>query len=274
MCSHGIGRLRVTTILCFLVVLFLSMLGCRDNGVSSASPISLSTPTSNFSAPRVAVPTLTVTPSLTLGTDAIALCRPVQAGTITGHVTQAGKSVPDGVYVGMNLNGGPHPSSQVSNGIYKMPLLARDCPDGIHWVDFSLWVGHFARAIQPNKPEMQIDIDLPRSEQIVITSVPMCVLDFGRVEGKVRLNGVPAADGTPIVAARVGKGTRFPLADPDLDQVTQKAFTKDGKYMVTSIGTVCDDDTKSYLSFTLFVPGASIVVTPTQEIHVQDIIAP
>lgn len=271
--SHNRIRMRNFHLALYLfILLYLSACGQAQNTTPVPSATPLQSPT--VLSPSVAVPSQTATRTPTAETVIDSQCKPVQAGTLTGNVTQAGKPIPNGVYVGADLEGGPNPNTWIKNGSFEMPLLARQCADGTHWVDFFLWIDHFGVAVQPDKPNMQLDIEVPPTEQITVVPGPTCPLVFGQVEGQVQVKGRPAADGTSVTARRVGQGTSFPMGVPAQDQITQRVFTKAGRYSVISIGTKCDDGNEAYLSFTLFASDVSVVVTPTKAIYVQDLVVP
>lgn len=215
-----------------------------------------------------------VTPFPTLENDALGLCTPIEAGSLNGRLTRAGRPVPDGVFAGADFDGGPFVDTRTKDSNYSLPLLARRCPDGLHWVGLILWTSHVSKAVVPDGPDMRQDIDLPATEALSIPSTPSCRVAFGQIKGSVLQQDRAAPDGIPILVARVGEGTGYPLADPDKDYLTQKTYTRSGQYALISVGLSCGDGSTSFPQATLFAPGVSIPITPTQAITTQDIILP
>ncbi len=262
-----------------LALSFLTSCGPGPSPVSVATPAPSSSSAATATSPSSQTPSGTATlpsstPLPTLANDALGLCTPVIAGTLTGKLTQAGKPVPDGTYLGVDFAGGPFVNTQAKNGQYSIPLLARKCPDGLHWVGFLLRLDHESYPIQPTSAQTHRDIDLPSTAEPFVSSLPACSVVIGEVRGKLLVGGHPAPDGAAVLAARMGKGTSYPNADPDKDQMTQRAFGTQGQYSLASIGTRCEDGRVSFMPMTLFAPGVSTLITPTQEITIQDISVP
>lgn len=272
----------------YFLIAFLMLSGCGANqnlslasGTKTAPRTLAIAATLAIASTRTAVPVSTLPPirSPTLLTNASGLCAPVSGGTMSGEVTQAGKPVPTGTGLGADLNGGPYIDVRTSNGRYALPLLAQKCPDGFRWVAFILRVGSEGYYITPNSTALHRDFDLAPTSIISIASFPTCNLAFGTVRGQLLLRGKLAPDGTPVLAARVGRATAYPYADPDQDYLTQKVFTQRGTYSLVSVGLECEngrlkDGRFAFAPMTLFAPGASIPITPTQQITIQDIAIP
>jgi hypothetical protein len=190
-------------------------------------------------------------------------CILVYGGHITGTVMHAGRPAPDGTFVSLIFSGGPLQNTRVKDGRYSLPLLARECPDGLHWVGFQLWAGGKGQNVQSDDIDYHLNLDAPEIPTSVPPDTPSYELILGTVSGVVMKGGTLVPDGT-VVSANTGPSKI-------LDQAV---FTTDGRYTLTTVGTRCDDEAIQFLQITLSSLGTSVTIIPTQELTIQDITIP
>lgn len=185
-------------------------------------------------------------------------CTLVYGGRISGRVTHGGEPVPDGTFVSLVFAGGPLQKTRTEESRYSLPLLARQCPDGRHWIGFAIWAGGRGQNVHPNSEEVQLDLEAPDIPAGVPSDLPECEFFLGTVSGQVKVGGKPAPDGT-VVSTTVG--------------LPQAVATVDGEYSLSSIGTRCDGEV-NFLQMTLSALGTPLTITPLQADERQDIIVP
>lgn len=193
-------------------------------------------------------------------------CVLIPGGTIYGTVTSGEAPAPDGTYVSLILPNAPDEFTSVQDGAYSLPILARACADGIHWIEFELWAGGLeqGQAVDGWTTELDLTAPQPITAADVTTSqngppAALCQLAFGTLSGSVRVDGAPAPDGTLVTA---GKGT-----------VSQAVLTAGGRYMLTTVGRTCDGNAPEFFPMTISALGTSTIVTARGTTAQQDIIA-
>lgn len=91
---------------------------------------------------------------------------------------------------------------------------------------------------------------------------------FGAVGGRIIQNGKSAPDGTKV-AVRVSSGL-----NADEDPLLQTVYTSGGSYGAATIGGNRDNGADFWDPTTIAALGTSVLITPTGENSVQDIVAP
>ena len=209
---------------------------------------------------------LVPTPTRSLATPESHLrpCILVNSGHVSGTVTHAGTPVPDGTFVNLLFEGGPSQNTLTKDGHYSLPMLARECSDGLHWVEFSLWAGGKGQTVHPDRADYHLDLETPQLPTSVRPDRPARELVLGTVSGIVSIGGEIAPDGT-VVSARIGSGG---------ESLAQTVLTTDGRYTLTSVGTRWSNEPVKFLQMTLSALGTDITIIPTQESTIQDIAVP
>ncbi|MGH2409443.1 MAG: hypothetical protein ACRDGS_03635, partial [Chloroflexota bacterium] len=145
-----------------------------------------------------------------------------------------------------------------------LPLLARRCADGVHWVRFGISVVGFSQGVAPTGPDVRVDLragDVPSSTP---SDIPDCVLVLGTLSGRVFVHGAPAAENTIVTS----------VGPPGASNINQETTTHDGAYSLPSPGLKCGAQPPQ--SFVAAVQALGVVVplaSATLDIH-QDIRVP
>jgi hypothetical protein len=209
------------------------------------------------------LPPPTLSPLIPENQNHFKSCILVYGGHISGTVMHANHPAPDGTFVSLIFDGGPVQNTRVKDGRYSLPLLARECSDGLHWVGFQLWAGGKGQNVQPDDIDYHLNLEAPEIPTSVPPDTPSCELILGTVSGVVTKGGAPVPDGT-IVSANTGPS----------EILDQTVFTTDGRYTLASVGTRCDGEAIQFLQVTLSSLGTSVTIIPTQERTIQDITIP
>ena len=192
-------------------------------------------------------------------------CVLIPGGTIYGTVTSGGAPAPDGTYISLILPNAPEETTVVQGGAYSLPILARACADGVHWIGFELWAGGLeqGQAVHGWTSELDLTAPQPITGAAATTSQSgppaLCQLAFGTLSGSAIVGGSPAPDGTAVTA---GTGA-----------ISQAVLTAAGHYTLTTVGRACDGNAPEFFPMTISALGTSITVTPTSPTAQQDIVA-
>lgn len=185
-------------------------------------------------------------------------------GTVHGAVRQKGHAPGENVYITVIFSGGPIERARVRGGSYSLPLLARRCSDGLHWVPFSLRAVGVSPGIFPTSMDTQVDLDVGDVPDSVPSDKPDCSLVSGSISGRVFIRGVPAPDGTLVSSG--GE-----LGMESLEQVTS---THGGRYELSNIGVQCGSQPVHPLIVWLAAEGHVVPLTSLQTTVEQDIRVP
>lgn len=196
--------------------------------------------------------------------EAAGVCLVTLEGRIHGTVTQTGADTPP-VYVTVIFSGGPTERQQVREGQYALPLLARRCADGVHWVSFGLSAPGASKGVLPTGPDVRDDLEVGEVPPSVPANLPDCLLVLGTLSGHILMHGTPAPDGTRVTSAG-------PPGTPSLDQLT---VTRDGgRYSLPSLGLRCGSGPPQMLIASVSALGMTIPVSVQTMDAQQDIMVP
>lgn len=231
------------------VALFLTMLA---TGCGTISPPTSVTP--------VVEPVSTATIPLATLTSTTG-CILTENGNVHGSVTQNGRTPPDNVYVEVIFSGGPVQRTLARSGQYAFPLLARQCPDGVHWVGFDLRAAGVAKGIFPTTPDVQVDLDVGPVPSGVSPDLPDCTIVLGAITGRVLVQGSPAPNGTVVTSE----------GDPGMSSLGQTTSTRGGHYTLPSIWVQCGLQDATPLTKSIKALGKVVSIAPTEAQVEQDI---
>jgi hypothetical protein len=111
---------------------------------------------------------------------------------------------------------------------------------------------------------MHIDLNVgPVPAFASVAPPPECTVTLGTIEGRVRITGQPAPDGTVVVTTT-----------DTMVSLEQAVVTKGGSYQVPSVGEQCVGKAAQYFPTRLAVAGTVSALTPSQEHVVRDLPAP
>lgn len=180
-------------------------------------------------------------------------CVVALVGQVHGTVTRAADD-PNGppIYVTVDYSGAPGERRRARNGEYALPLLARRCADGVHWVRFGISVVGFSQGVAPTGPDVRVDLkagDVPSS---VPPDIPDCVLVLGTLSGRIFVHGAPAADNTIVTSA----------GPPGATSITQETTTHGGVYSLPSPGLKCGTQPARSLIVAVQALGVVVPLTP------------
>lgn len=102
--------------------------------------------------------------------------------------------------------GWPLQNVPVRDGRYALPLLARECPDGLHSVPFTLWARGQGQAVHLDRVGYRLDLEAPEPRGRPSDGLLECKLALGTLSGVVLSAGARVPDATPV-EARIGPGT-------------------------------------------------------------------
>lgn len=152
------------------------------------------------------------------------------------------------VYVTVNFSGAPGQRVRVRQGRYSLPLLARRCADGVHWVRFGISAVGVSKAIAPTSPDVRVDLQVGPVPASVPSNLPDCMLVLGTLSGRVFVHGVPAPDDTLVRSE----------GPPGASNLSQSTTTQGGAYSLPSPGLKCG--TEPPRSFIVAVQALGVVV--------------
>lgn len=190
------------------------------------------------------------------------LCKIIQAGTISGKVTQGGKRIPDGIFVNVIFEGGITEEGRTVAGMYEMPLLARQCGENLDWIGLSLWIGNEGPSILPDRPDFGYDMNLSEQAELFVPDTPTCKLVLGTVRGEVKSAGRAVPDGTRLNAI-AGVGIDLNVFDPNYP-LSQSTIISGGQFEIPSIGKECENREIHFLPMKIWVLDQSVEIMPSQ----------
>lgn len=196
---------------------------------------------------------------------AVSACVVMLVGQIHGTVTRAGDQQEPPVYVSLIFSGGPTERRQVRDGSYALPLLARRCSDGMHWVRFGLSAVGFSTGITPTSPDVRQDFEAGEVPAGVPAELPDCVLVLGTLSGRVLVHGAAAPKNTLVTSAG-------PPGAPSLDQATRT--DNEGEYTFPSLGIQCGSEPSPTLIASISALGTTVTL-PAEPLNFrQDVVVP
>lgn len=229
-----------------LAFVSLLLVGC---GVPTAPP-----GTSNATPEGTAtIPLMTVTP--TSG------CTLAINGQIQGAITQQGHTPVGPVYVSAIFTGGPAERVLARDGQYILPLLERQCPDGLHWLQFRLSAVGVSQILSPAMPDLRSNLDVGQVPNSVPPDLPDCILVAGSLSGRVLVHSLLAPNGTAVTSE----------GEPGMASLEQTTTTRGGRYTLPSIGVQCGLDSIHPLIASVAALGVVVPVAPTRVDMEQDI---
>lgn len=192
-------------------------------------------------------------------------CTITVEGRIHGAVDSPDGAPGQSVYVTLIFSGGPTESQLVRAGQYSLPLLARRCPDGLHWVRFALRAVGVSKGITPTSPDVREDLTVGAVPTDVPATIPDCELVLGTLQGRILVHRAPAPDNTVVTSS----------GPPGTGSLDQEIRTRNwGYYSLPNLGLRCGSDAPRSLTRSISALGVTVTL-PVQPLDInQDIVVP